>query len=333
MRDRGDEIERFGQDKIEELARQAKAAEAKAEAEAKAAEAGGPAATDHINGNGFDEASARFEESWRGSAAPAPETGRFPLTRFRDIPFSKTARYVIKGLLPDFGMVLVWGEPKCGKSFWTFDMLMHVALGWQYRGRRVHQGTVVYRALEGNKGFENRKEAFRQVRLADSPDADPPFYLMSSPLKMIAEHAILIASIRAEIGDQKRAVVCIDTLNRSLDGSESSDEDMAAYIRAGDAVRDAFDCCVVIVHHCGHTATGRPRGHSSIIGALDVMVAVKREENKDIVCELEAAKDLPSGAKLVSKLKPVELIFNSGGHFSLCKSLISFVWVENFAKM
>ena len=27
------------------------------------------------------------------------------------------------------------------------------------------------------------------------------------------------------------------------------------------------------------------------------------------------------------------LIFNSGGHFSLCKSLILFVWVENFAKI
>jgi hypothetical protein len=29
----------------------------------------------------------------------------------------------------------------------------------------------------------------------------------------------------------------------------------------------------------------------------------------------------------------IRLIFNSGGHFSLCKSLILFVWVENFAKL
>jgi hypothetical protein len=35
----------------------------------------------------------------------------------------------------------------------------------------------------------------------------------------------------------------------------------------------------------------------------------------------------------VHLLDVFRLIFNSGGHFSLCKSLISFVWVENFAKM
>jgi hypothetical protein len=34
---------------------------------------------------------------------------------------------------------------------------------------------------------------------------------------------------------------------RSLAGSESSDEDMAAYIKAAHAIRDAFTCAIVIV--------------------------------------------------------------------------------------
>jgi RecA-family ATPase len=87
------------------------------------------------------------------------------------------------------------------------------------------------------------------------------------------------ASIREQAGAP--AAVVIDTLNRSLAGSESSDEDMAAYIKAADAIRDAFNCAVVIVHHCGHEGT-RPRGHSSLMGALDAQVAVTKDQVKNM---------------------------------------------------
>ena len=43
----------------------------------------------------------------------------------------------------------------------------------------------------------------------------------------------------------------LDTLNKSLIGSESKDVDMSAYLRAAEAIRDAFGCVVIIVHHCG----------------------------------------------------------------------------------
>jgi hypothetical protein len=35
--------------------------------------------------------------------------------------------------------------------------------------------------------------------------------------------------------DDGAAIVCFDTLNRSLEGSESKDEGVAAYVRAADA--------------------------------------------------------------------------------------------------
>ena len=54
---------------------------------------------------------------------------------------------------------------------------------------------------------------------------------------------------------QTPAVVVIDTLNRSLNGNENDSKDMAAYIRAADAIRETFHCAVIIVHHCGIAAT------------------------------------------------------------------------------
>jgi hypothetical protein len=231
---------------------------------------------------------------------------RFRLIAFNDIKPDKGAHYLIKGLFPRSGLAVVWGPPKCGKSFWTFDALMHVALDWIYRGRRVTGGAVVYCALEGVQGFKNRIEAFRREKLVEADSGSPPFYLMPASLSLVADHAALIADIRNQLGDTKPAAVCLDTLNRSLKGSESSDEDMAAYIRAADAIRDAFDCLVVVVHHCGHSGE-RPRGHSSLIGALDVQIAIRRDVSENITAELELSKDSEVGLQFVSRLKVVDL--------------------------
>jgi RecA-family ATPase len=92
---------------------------------------------------------------------------RIKLIAFNDIKLGNQRRYVVKGLIPRVGLTVVWGPPKSGKSFWTFDMVMHVALGWEYRGRRVSPGPVIYCAFEGQTGLEARVEAFRQRHLTE----------------------------------------------------------------------------------------------------------------------------------------------------------------------
>jgi hypothetical protein len=58
---------------------------------------------------------------------------------FNNIQLGTNRRYLVKGLIPHPGLTVIWGPPKCGKSFWTFDLAMHVALGrepWQARSAR-----------------------------------------------------------------------------------------------------------------------------------------------------------------------------------------------------
>jgi hypothetical protein len=249
------------------------------------------------------QTSDEFEEMTEAeSAMPV----RFKLTAFDDVRLDEDVDDIIKGLFPSSGLAVVWGPPKCGKSFWCFDALMHVALGRDYRGHRVTPGPIVYCALEGVRGFKRRVEAFRQSKLQDADARSPPFYLMPGSLSLVNDHGQLIADIRAQLGDQSPLAVAIDTLNRSLAGSENSDEDMAAYVLAADAIRDAFGCLVIIVHHCGHNAD-RPRGHSSLMGALDVQVAIKRDQADNIAAELELSKDGETGLKFLSRLKVVEV--------------------------
>ena len=109
------------------------------------------------------------------------------------------------------------------------------------------------------------------------------------------------------------AIVVLDTLNRSLNGSESRDEDMSAYVRAADAIREKFDCAVIIVHHCGVVGT-RPRGHTSLSGAADAQIAVRRDDNRNVVATIEFMKDgTGEGDSYVSSLVGVDLCEDEDG--------------------
>jgi RecA-family ATPase len=101
---------------------------------------------------------------------------RFHLVPFEEIQLGTEPQYLVKGIIPRVGLTVIWGPPKCGKSFWIFDVAMHVALGWPYRGRRVQQGPVVYCAFEGQNGISARVEAFRKT-FPINADQPVPFYL------------------------------------------------------------------------------------------------------------------------------------------------------------
>jgi hypothetical protein len=232
------------------------------------------------------------------------------LLPFSEIRLGKQRRYLVKGLIPRIGLTVVWGPPKSGKSFWTFDVAMHVALDRQYRGRRIHTGPVVYCAFEGQSGLEARVQAFRQRFLTDHEQ--PPFYLVPVTLDLIADHPTLIAAIKDALGDEQPVMINLDTLNRSLRGSESRDEDMTAYIRATDAIREAFDCTVVIVHHCGIDGT-RPRGHTSLTGACDAQLSVIRDGADNVIVTVEEMKDGPNGAVIASRLEQVPVGVDEDG--------------------
>ena len=153
---------------------------------------------------------------------------RIKLVPFDRIQLGADRRYLVKGIIPYPGLSVIWGPPKSGKSFWAFDLVMRVALGWDYR---VHQGPVVYCCFEGQTGIRTRVEAFKQKFLGEDSEG-VPFFLQPVTIDLVKEHEELIAAIRAI--ESPPVAVVLDTLNRSLAGSESSDTDMSNYVRATD---------------------------------------------------------------------------------------------------
>jgi len=233
----------------------------------------------------------------------------FPLRAFENVRIQTEGRnYLVKGLLANTGLAVIWGPPKCGKSFWSADLGMHIALGWNYRGHRVQQAPVVYIALEGQHGFPARVEAFRRHHGAESA----PFYLLAASLDLVAKAGQLIASIKAQLGTDLPGVLFLDTLNRSLVGSESKDEDMARFLAAAERVAQELNCAVVIVHHCGIDAS-RPRGHTSLSGAVESQLKVERGNTGEVIVTVELAKDFAEGTEVVSRLERVDLGMDADG--------------------
>src|SRR5262249_2581522 len=245
--------------------------------------------------------------------------------RFRLIPYEQMRvgmneqPYLVHELIPAKGIVVIWGAPKCFKSFWTHDLCLHIAKGWEYHDRYVRQGAVVYCAFEGGHGYGKRIEAQRRHYKFDD---QPPLFTMAGQANLIGEHAQLVRDIKEDLPDGIAPVaVVLDTLNRSLVGNEKNPVDMTAYTRAAEVVREAFDCVVIIVHHCGWDAT-RPRGHSSLPAAVDAELSVTREGDVATV-EVQYMRDGPEGTQVIVKSRVVPV-----GHDASGQELSSLVMVR-----
>jgi hypothetical protein len=237
---------------------------------------------------------------------------RFKLTRFNDVMLSTTASYLIKDIILADCFVILWGSPKSGKSFLGFDMAMHVALGREYRGHRVRQGSVVYCALEGGQGFRKRIVAWRMCRLYEHA-GHVPFYLIDVSMDLIAEADVLVGDIKAQLNKgEKPALVVIDTANRALSGRDENSSDMGKLVKAADVVRAAFGCTVLLIHHCGVSAD-RPRGHSSLPAAADASVSGARDKADNVVATTHEVKDGASGTIITSRLRVIELGLDDEG--------------------
>lgn len=228
------------------------------------------------------ERSARSPEQ---AANDVPEQDLFPLTWFEDIHPVADAKDFVQGVLIEQSAAVVYGESNAGKTFWTTDLALHVAAGKEWCGRRIEGGPVIYCALEGGVGFQNRVSAWRAKHGME--DAVIPFAALQVSLNLLkpeADTPRLIATLRrvAEQRGQPKLIV-IDTLSRAMaGGNENAPDDMGALVRNMDAIKQAIGCCVLFIHHSGKDAAKGARGHSLLRAAIDTEIEVKAEEGNNL---------------------------------------------------
>jgi phage/plasmid primase-like uncharacterized protein len=85
-----------------------------------------------------------------------------PLVWYQDITPVINGNWIVKNVIPAEAFATIIGHPGCGKSFGALDLGLHVAAGMPWQGRKVKQGLVIYLAAEGQRGQQNRVEAWRR---------------------------------------------------------------------------------------------------------------------------------------------------------------------------
>jgi hypothetical protein len=219
-------------------------------------------------------------------------------------------RWLVRGILEQAVLAVLFGPSGHGKSFVADDIAASVASGTPWHGHAVSAGPVVILAGEGHAGIAKRFLAWSQHHEIDL--RDKPLTVSTSAIDLSAHHEIIADTITAACGDVNPTLIVVDTLARHLrpGANENSGEDMGPLIAAADTLRQRFDCTVLLIHHVGHLAQDRERGHSSLRGALDWSYGVTAKggrEHKKILVTCAKAKDQEPPEPMQFALERIEL--------------------------
>lgn len=231
---------------------------------------------------------------------------------FDDIEPTLANAYLVKNVLGDGAMSVVYGPSNSGKTFFALDLAYSIAIGATWRGRRVKQASVLYLAAEGGVGVRNRIAALRAIHGV----CDVPLALRRAGLDLLHNEADLqhiydlAQEVRTRAPDAPQLIV-IDTLSRIMaGGDENSAADMTALIRNIDAIRAATGAHIMMVHHTGKDTARGARGHSSLRAATDteIEVGVVGEEGEEVrAAMVTKQRDYQGGETFAFALKSIHL--------------------------
>jgi hypothetical protein len=218
-----------------------------------------------------------------------------------------SCNYAIKGIVDLQSLVLIYGASHSGKTFFTLDMLLHVAHELRWRGRRVRQCLVLYIAAEAGISLQRRVRAW----LDHHDNVDPArgaFWIRQRGISFMDPDAA--DQIEAELStvdnpDHLPIVIVVDTLSRSLAGGDEN-RDLPTAIAVCDRLRDRMRATLVLVHHTGKDADKGPRGHSSLFAAVDTSLCVQ-DDGGNRAAIVDKARDAVHGTALAFSLRPVQL--------------------------
>ena len=228
---------------------------------------------------GLGESSVASAEDFDAAAqSPAPEPKakpqRFAVQAAHEFADGPPPRWLVKGLVPEAELVIVFGPPGSGKSFLVFDIAACIARGLLWRGLKVRQGRVVWIAAEGAGGFRNRLQAYarhNELALEDLGIGVIP----AAPNFLLKDDALDVAKAVLAFGGAD--LVVVDTTAQVTPGAnENSSEDMGKCLAHCKGIHRATGATVLLVHHSGKDADRGARGWSGLKGAADAELEVIR---------------------------------------------------------
>jgi hypothetical protein len=257
---------------------------------------------------------ALYEQTFGGDRPPGANgtSGKsaaepFPFMLPKDITL-EPKEFLIEGFLGRYETSAWYGPPDAGKSAVKIHAAGCVAAGLEFCGGKVIQGPVLYVAAERGAVVRRRVKAWCiEHGLPDIPLAILDHAVDLRTGRIDADRIIATAEAMAARFKQSVAWIPFDTLNRVLGGGdENSSKDMGAVIGSIDHIHRATKAHCSVIHHVPADRTDRMRGHSSVLGAMDMTVRITKDGDT-VNMEVDKANDLVDKPRFAFAFKSVVL--------------------------
>lgn len=250
---------------------------------------------------------------------PEPKTANmFQLTTVQDFLHRHPPKWLIKKVLPQAALGVLFGESGSGKSFAALDMAMATARGIDWRGRKVKRCRVAYIAAEGVGGFRNRVDAYTRANNLDPQEFRDWFRIIErAPNMMEKKDALELAKALLAWGHV--GLVVVDTWAQVTPGAnENAGDDMGKALGHCKGLHTATRAMILLIHHSGKDQSRGARGWSGLKAAADVEMEVVHNAGARVL-EITKQKDGESGMRFGFVLAKVPLGMDEDGEvFDSC---------------
>jgi hypothetical protein len=204
-----------------------------------------------------------------------PESLRFQVMPAHEFASVAPPSWVIKGVLPQAELVVMYGASGSGKSFMALDMAAAIARGVPWRGCKVRKGRVAYIAAEGAGGFRKRLVAYAQHNQVDLSTVDIGV-IHAAPNMMEKTDAVDVAKAVKAWGGAD--LIIVDTFAQVMPGAnENAGEDVGKALTHCKRIHEVTGAMIILIHHAGKDASKGARGWSGLRAAADAELEVVRE--------------------------------------------------------
>ena len=219
---------------------------------------------------------------------------------------------IIENLLHS-GAYLLAGAPKIGKSFLVAQIAYHVSTGQALWGCKVHQGTVLYLALEDDfQRIQNRM--FMMYGVNDTPN----LHFATAAGKIGNGLDEQLENFMREHSDTK--LIIIDTMQkiREVGGeaySYASDYEIIGKLKQ---FADKHCICVLTVHHTRKQPAGDAfemiSGTTGLLGCADGSLLMQKKKRTALEATIDVVGPRPAGPDSLLEKGPGNPDLEFGAH-------------------
>jgi len=250
--------------------------------------------------SGDPEVAAQTKKS---EEAKAKAEDRFKLETTEEFIVRRKSSWIIKNVIPNANLGVIYGASGSGKSFFAFEMAAAIARGIPWRGNRTTKSKVCWVAAEGQEDMRKRVAGYCLHHKIDPKELTNLYFVANAPNMMeLTDARALVKQIRVQ---GQFDLVVMDTLAQVMPGgNENSGEDMGKVLGHCKEITRLTGAMVELIHHSGKDESRGARGWSGLRAACDFEFEVIRAD-EDRVATITKMKGGADGGDFGFRLQTI----------------------------